>query len=84
MLGVESPRFAQGRQEEVVLGVALVVVAEVSLGGKGVTTTSDGRGPLVSPPVVVVVEELLVLVVEAVKVVVEELGPGWCLPLIQV
>ena len=69
----------------VVVAEVCVVVAEVSLGGKGVTTTSDGHGPLVSPPVVVVVEELLlVLVVEAVKVVVEELGPGWCLPLIQV
>ena len=58
---------------------------EVPLGGKGVSTTSDGPGPLASPPVaVVVVEELLVLEVEAVEVVVEELGPAWCLPLIQV
>ena len=33
-----------------VVMVAEVVVAEVSLGGKGVTTTSDGHDPLVSPP----------------------------------
>ena len=63
----------------------VVAVVEVTLGGKGGSTTSDRPGPLASPPVaVVVVEELLVLEVEAVEVVVEELGPGWCLPLIQV
>ena len=28
----------------------VVVVVELPLGGKGVTTTSDGRGPPVSPP----------------------------------
>ena len=28
----------------------LVGAEELPVGGKGVTTTSDGRGPLVSPP----------------------------------
>ena len=59
-----------------VLGVALVVVVEalvlvveVSLGGRGVTTTPDGRGPPDSPPEVV--EELGPARMEEVVVVLE-------------
>ena len=75
LLGVSSPRFAQGLQAEELEGVVagtVVVTVELSpgmeveegvllelvgalglpLGGRGVTTTPDGRGPPVSPPVV--------------------------------
>ena len=61
----------------------------MTLGGRGVTTTSDGRGPPVSPPLVLVV--LVVLLWEAVEQLVlvvgwteERLGTGTCLTLIQV
>ena len=82
--------------DEGVVVAALVVVVPVlvpeleepvpvTLGGKGVTTTSDGRGPLVSPPASL----LAPLVV--VELLVDEAG-GWegrllagmCLPLIHI
>ena len=62
--------------------VAVEVPKEVTMGVKGVSTTSDRPGPLASPPVaLVVVVELLVLEVEEAE---ERLGTGMCLPLIQV
>ena len=68
--------------------VVVEVPEEVTLGGKGVTTTSDGRGPLASPPValavLVVVVTLLVLEVEEAEGREGRLVTGMCLPLIQV
>ena len=44
----------------VTVGLVLMVVVVLSLGGRGVTTTSDGRGPPVFPPVGLVVVEVVV------------------------
>ena len=75
--GVLSPMFAHGHHAEVkvlvellleLAGVKLVVVVRLeevpegfALGGRGVTTTSHGRGPPVSPPLVQVVLVVLLL-----------------------
>ena len=53
--GVSPPKVAEelgpAGVEEVLPEVVVVVELELPLGGRGVTTTPDGRGPPVSPPV---------------------------------